>query len=73
MPGKKNTHDHVHSYRGYWPGGGRCGVGIYREEGKPPVVVCSQLPDKPNTSVTNLAEYLAAEIIEEQEIPTPLT
>jgi hypothetical protein len=72
VPGKKKTHDHVHSYRGYWSGGGRCRVGIYREEGKPPVVVCSQLPDNSNTSVTNMAEYLAAEIIEEHGLTTPL-
>jgi hypothetical protein len=26
------------------------------------VVICSQLPDNDNTSVTNKAEYLAAEV-----------
>jgi hypothetical protein len=36
-------------------------------------VICSQLPDNPNTSVTNMAEYLAAEIIGELSLPTPLT
>jgi hypothetical protein len=36
-----------------------------------PVVICSQLPDN-NTSVTNMAEYLAAEVIEEYGLPTPL-
>ncbi len=39
----------------------------------PPVVICSQLPDNHNTSVTNMAEYLAAEVIEEHCLPTPLT
>ena len=37
-----------------------------------PVVVCSQLPHNPNTSVTNMAEYLAAEVIEEHSLPMPL-
>jgi hypothetical protein len=37
------------------------------------VVTCSQPPDNPNTSVTNMAEYLAAEVIEEHCLPTPLT
>jgi hypothetical protein len=36
-------------------------------------VICTQLPDTPNTSVTNMAEYLAAEVIEEHSLPTPLT
>jgi hypothetical protein len=33
----------------------------------------SQLPDNPNTSVTNMAEYLPAEVIWENSLPTPLT
>ena len=36
------------------------------------MVICSQLKDNENTSVTNMAEYLAAEIIEERSLPTPL-
>jgi hypothetical protein len=70
---RKKTHDYVHEYRGYWSEGGRCRIRINREEGCEPVVVCSQLPDNENTSVTNMAEYIAAEIIEEHELPTPLT
>jgi hypothetical protein len=69
----KKTHDYIHHYRGYWSDGGRCRIRIYREEGRAPVVICTQLPDNANTSVTNMAEYLAAEVIEEQSLPTPLT
>ena len=69
----KKTHDYVHRYRGYWSDGGRCRIRIYRVDGQMRVVVCSQLPDNGNTSVTNMAEYLAAEVIEEHELPTPLT
>jgi hypothetical protein len=36
------------------------------------VVVCSQLPDNDNTSVTNMAEYLAAEVIQEHKLPSLL-
>jgi hypothetical protein len=36
------------------------------------MVICSQLPDNDNTSVTNMAEYLAAEVIGEHKLPTPL-
>jgi hypothetical protein len=68
----KKTHDYVHYYRGYWSEGGKCRIRIYQEDGQTPVVICSQLPDNDNTSVTNMAEYLAAEVIREQSLPTPL-
>ena len=60
----KKTHDYIHHYRGYWSDGGRCRIRIYHEDGRAPVVICSQLPDNHNTSVTNMAEYLAAEVME---------
>jgi hypothetical protein len=68
----KKTHDYIHHYRGYWSDGGKCRIRIYRETGRSPVVICSQLQDNENTSVTNMAEYLAAEVIEEHSLPTPL-
>ncbi len=68
----KKTLDYVHHYRGYWSEGGRCRVRIFREEEQLPVVVCSQLPDNTNTSVTNMAEYLAAEVIKKHSLPAPL-
>jgi hypothetical protein len=71
MPVKK-THDYVHFYRGYWSGGGQCCISIYQEDGRAPVVICSQLSDNDNTSVTNMAEYLAAGVIEEHRLFTPL-
>jgi len=68
----KKTHDYIHHYRGYWSDGGRCRIRIYREDGRAPVVICSQPPDNGNTSVTNMAEYLAAEVVRERGLPTPL-
>jgi hypothetical protein len=62
----------VHHYRGYWSDGGKCRIRIYREDGNVLVVVCSQLPDNENTSVSNIAEYLAAEVIKEHDLHTPL-
>lgn len=56
------THDYIHHYRGYWSDGGRCRIRIYRDNGQTPVVICSQLQENDNTSVTNMAEYLAAEV-----------
>jgi len=69
----KKTHDYVHRYRGYWTDGGRCRIRIYQEEGRSPVVICSQLQDNENTSVTNMAEYLAAEVMKKHGLPMPLT
>ncbi len=69
----KKTHDYVHYYRGYWSDGGKCRISIYQEKGRDPVVICSQLPDNGNTSVTNMAEYLTAEVIEKHGLATPLT
>jgi hypothetical protein len=69
----KKTHDYIHHYRGYWSDGGKCRIRIYHEDGCAPVVICSQLPDNDNTSVTNMAEYLTAEVIEKHGLPTPLS
>src|SRR5688572_29414 len=68
----KKTHDYVHYYRGYWSEGGKCRIRIYHEDRHTPVVVCSELPDNDNTFVTNMAEYLAAEVMEKHKLPTPL-
>jgi hypothetical protein len=67
------THEYIHYYRGYWSNGGKCRIRIYQEDGQTPVVICSQLPDNRNTSVTNMAEYLTAEVIAEHGLATPLT
>ncbi len=69
----KKTHDYIHHYRGYWSDGGECRIQIYQEEGHAPAIICSQLPDNENTSVTNVVEYLAAEVVREHGLPTPLT
>ncbi len=37
------------------------------------MVVCSPLPDNRDSSVTIMAEYLAAEVVEEHALPAPLT
>lgn len=69
----KKVHDYTYHYRGYWDDGGVCRIRIYQSEDQVPVVICSQLPENKNTSVTNMAEYLAVEIIEHHDLPTPLT
>ena len=58
--------DERHVYEGYWSPGAVCRVRIYA--GTPataglPVVIVTQVPENQNTSITNLCEYLAAEIL----------
>jgi hypothetical protein len=52
---------------------GRCVRGIYlpEEERDVPVVICSELPNNGDTSVTYAAEQLAAEVIRSPRLPTP--
>ncbi|GEM_PF-1278506 len=56
------TADFRYAYRGYYDAGGICRVRLFTGEQRPPVIVVSQLEENRNTSVTNMAEYLAAEI-----------
>lgn len=56
------TADFVYPYRGYYDAGGVCRVRLFAKAALPPVVVVSQLPESRNTSITNMSEYLAAEI-----------
>jgi hypothetical protein len=58
------THDYVHTFVGLQGvPGGRCRIRIFAAAGRPPVILASELPDNTNTSITNLAEYLAPEIV----------
>lgn len=63
----KKTHDYIYPYRGLWTPGARCRIEVYEsdaaESGRPPAVVCSELDDNTNTSVTNAAELIAAEVV----------
>ena len=42
---------------------GVCWVRVFEETGQPPVIVMGELPQNTSTSVTNMAEYLAPELI----------
>jgi hypothetical protein len=55
--------DLLRPVNGFHMPGGKCRIRIYERDGGVPVVIASELSDNTNTSVTNLAEYLAAEIV----------
>ncbi len=59
----------IHQFRGYWSAGGRCRIEIYTASGLPPLIVATELPDNENTSITNVAEYVAAEVVERYLAP----
>ncbi len=63
----KKTYDSTHHYRGIWHGGGRCRIEVYTPEAgeaeRHPVIVASGLDENEGSSVTNMAEYLAAEVV----------
>jgi hypothetical protein len=66
--------DYIHPYNDAGGRPARCRVRIYLPDDmrEAPVVICSKLPKNPGGSITNMAEYLAAEIIEEHVLLTPL-
>jgi len=57
------TADYRYDYRGFWQSEGFCRIRVFEAPGRTPVIVATELPDNPGTSITNLVEYLAPEII----------
>ena len=53
-----------HQFRGFYTDGGICRIEIYAAEERPPLVVATELPENPVASITHMAEYLAAEVME---------
>jgi hypothetical protein len=54
----------IHDYSHPTPHGGRCRVRIYDATTVLPVIVCTELTDNPGQSITNAAEQIAAEVLE---------
>src|SRR4051812_5955109 len=59
----KMTHDFIYRYHGFHIDGGICRVRIYQRTEQVPIILVSELEENRNTSITNLAEYLAAELL----------
>jgi hypothetical protein len=57
------TRDYEHTYDGMGNHEGVCRIRIYEASGRAPVVLCSTLAKNDGTSITNLAEYIAAEVL----------
>jgi hypothetical protein len=57
-------HFFTHSYRGYTPERGTVRVNVYRHEACPVLFHVVQPEDNQATSITNMAEYIAAEVLD---------
>jgi hypothetical protein len=64
--GMPKTADYLHRYRGTWDqeAHGLCWVRVFEEAGQTPIIVMSELPQNTSTSVTNMAELLAPELVQ---------
>jgi len=60
------TADKMIQYRGHGPMIGLCRLRIYNIAGRQIVVIVSQFPDNPGTSITNVAESLATQVYEDE-------
>jgi hypothetical protein len=66
--------DYIHSYKDAGGRPARCRVRIYLpdEVRDAPVVICSELPNNPGGSITNSVEAIAAGVIQNNKLSTPL-
>ena len=55
--------DIVHEFHGLHTPGGVCRIRVYRPEGFPPVVIATELPENESTSITNIVEELAVDVL----------
>ena len=64
--GMPKTADYLYHFRGMWDKEPEaiCWVRVFEDEGQTPVIVMSELPQNTSTSVTNMAELLAPELIQ---------
>jgi hypothetical protein len=64
--GMPKTADYLYAFRGTWDlePRGVCWVRVFEEPGQTPVIVMGELPRIRSTSVTNMAELLAPELLQ---------
>ena len=55
--------DYRYTYTGYWTRDAVCRIQIFAAPEQVPVVVATELDENTGTSITNVCEYLAAEVI----------
>ena len=63
----------LYEYPGFQNCYSKCELEIVRSSGKTTLVICTELPDNPGTSVTNCAAVLATRVCQEDETIDPET
>ena len=63
QPEYQLTRDERYDYEGFWRHPAVCRIRIFERADATPVVIATELAENTGTSITNMAEYLAAEII----------
>ena len=61
----------LYEYPGFQNCYSKCELEIVRSSGKTTLVICTELPDNPGTSVTNCAAALATRVCQEDETIDP--
>jgi hypothetical protein len=66
--------DYIHPYKDARGHPAHCRVRIYLPDDMrdAPVVICSELPNNPGSSITNSAKVIAAGVIRANGLPTPV-
>ena len=67
--------DYIHPYESGVGRPSQCRIRIYLpadEERDAPVVICSELPNNPGTSITNAAEWIAGDVIKHHKLSVPV-
>jgi len=73
LPKLKLVIDCLQQFKGYWGCRSKCRLRVYRGDGGDAVVIATELPANPGTSVTNAAESLALDTWLRLGRPSPFT
>lgn len=59
----RKVEEFIYEFNGFWNSPSRCHIRIIEKPDKPLVIMCSQMSQKPGTSVTNMSGEIAEEIL----------
>ena len=69
----QKVQDYVHVFEGLWDDRVKCRVRVYREQGSPPVIICTELPDNQGGYIGLTTEGLVAEVWKLEQRPEAFT
>ena len=69
----QKVQDYVHVFEGLWDESGKCRIRVYKEQGSPAVIICTELPDNQGGRIELITEGLAAEVWKRERRPEEFT